>query len=47
MSFSDTAGDNRASCSLSQNEFTFESWPELVIANQDYGSPHLDTAAKT
>ena len=46
MSFSDTAGDNIASCLLSQNEFVFESWSELVIAIQDYCSPHLATRVK-
>lgn len=46
MSFSNREGDNIASCSLSENEFMFESWPELDIAIQDYGSHHLDATVK-
>jgi hypothetical protein len=46
MSFSDTAGDDIASCFLSQNKFMFVSWSELVIAIQDYCSSHLDTTVK-
>jgi len=46
MCFSDTPGDNTASCLLLQNEFMFESWPELVIAIQFYCSLHLATTVK-